>query len=248
MENHIKEWICTKPSFAKTNLYRKDAKRKSLALIRYADDFVLIHNDEAIVRAAKEEIAKWLWDGPRLKINEEKTSICNTNNGFDFLGFSCITLTRGSIPRAKIYPSRKSQERLLLKVRSIIQNNRSASAYNLINILRPVIIGWANYFKYSECSQVFHKLTHLISQKIRAWVFRRDTRNGKNEVKQRYFPSGKSYTFQGRRHSDNWVLNGKQLGKNGTSKNNWLPHISWVKSAKWVTTKGTKFSFDGDNL
>jgi RNA-directed DNA polymerase len=248
MENHIKEWICTKPSFAKTNLYRKDAKRKSLALIRYADDFVLIHNDEAIVRAAKEEIAKWLWDGPRLKINEEKTSICNTNNGFDFLGFSCITLTRGSIPRAKIYPSRKSQEGLLLKVRSIIQNNRSASAYNLINILRPVIIGWANYFKYSECSQVFHKLTHLISQKIRAWVFRRDTRNGKNEVKQRYFPSGKSYTFQGRRHSDNWVLNGKQLGKNGTSKNNWLPHISWVKSAKWVTTKGTKFSFDGDNL
>ena len=248
MENHMKEWICAEPSFAKTNLYSKDAKRKSLTLIRYANNFVLIHKEEAIIRKAKEEISKWLWNGPRLEINEEKTSICSTNNGFDFLGFSCITITRSGIPRAKIYPSRQSQERLLLKVRSIIQNNRSASAYNLINILRPVIIGWANYFKYFKCSQVFHKLTHLIFQKVRAWVFRRDTRNGRKKVKQNYFPSGKSYTFEDTKHYDNWVLNGKKLGKNGTYKNNWLPHIKWVKSTKWVKIKGTKSPFDGDNL
>lgn len=248
IENHMKEWICTKPSFAKTNRYNKNAKRKSLVLIRYADDFVLIHKEKAIVREAKEEIAKWLWDGPRLKLSEEKTSICNTSNGFDFLGFSIITITRGNIPRIKIYPSKKSQELLLLKVRNIIQNNRSASAYNLINLLRPIIIGWANYFKYSECSKNYQKLTHLILQKLRAWVFRRDTRNGRKVVKRRYFPSGKSYTFGGTRHHDNWILNGKQLGKNGIMKNNWLPLMVWVKSEKWIKIKGIKSPFDGDNL
>jgi group II intron reverse transcriptase/maturase len=248
IENHMKEWICTKPSFAKTNKYNKDAKRKSIALIRYADELVLIHKEETIIREAKKEIAKWLWDGPRLKLSEEKTSIRNTSNGFDFLGFSFITITSGDTLRTKIYPSRKSQKLLLLKVRNIIQNNRSASAYNLINLLRPIIIGWANYFKYSECSKVFHKLTHLIFQKLRAWVFRRDTRNGRKVIKQRYFPSGKSYTFGGTMHDDNWVLNGKQLSKNGTYRTNWLPHMNWVKSEKWVKIKGTKSPFDGDNL
>lgn len=248
MENHMKEWICTQPSFTKPNVDSKNVKRKSLALIRYADAFVIVHKNEGIIEAAKEEITKWLWDGPRLKINEDKTSIRNINHSFDFLGFSFITITRDSISRAKIYPSRKSQERLLLKVRNIIQNNRSASSYNLINLLHPIILGWANYFKYSECLSTFSKLNHLIVQKLRAWVFRRDTRNGRKDIKQRYFPSGKSYIFDGTKHQNNWILNGNQKGKAGTYKKNWLPSLVWVKSAKWVKIKDIKSSFDADNL
>ena len=141
MEEHMKDWICTKPSFAKTDQYSKIAKRKSLSIIRYVDDFVIIHKDENIIREAKAEVSKWLWDGPRLLLSEEKTAIRDTNKGFNFLGFTCITITRGSSTRAKIYPSRSSQARLLLKVRQIIINNRNASSYNLINILRPVIMG-----------------------------------------------------------------------------------------------------------
>jgi RNA-directed DNA polymerase len=248
MEEHMKDWISTKSSFAKTNTYSKTAKRKSLSIIRYADDFVIIHKDENIISEAKAEISKWLWDGPRLVLSEEKTAIRNTNKSFDFLGFTCVTITRGSSTRAKIYPSRLSQARLLLKVRQIVINNRNASSYNLINLLRPVIIGWANYFRFGECSSIFSKLTHLIFQKLRAWVFRRDTRNGKKEVKQRYFPSNKTYLFDGTKHQDNWVLHGKQLGKSGIGKENWLPHLSWVKSRKWVKIRGDYSPYNGDNL
>lgn len=247
MENHLKDWICTKPFFGKTNKYNKDAKRKSIAIIRYADDFVILHQEKSIIEEAREEIAKWLLNGPRLEISEAKTSIVDSNQGFDFLGFSIITITRGK-PRVKIYPSRKSQATLLVKIRNILQNNRSASTYNLILTLRPVIIGWANYFRFSECQQVFHKLTHLIYQKLRAWVFRRDTRNGRMKVKQRYFPSGKTYIYDGTRHQDNWVLTGKQLGQDGILQEIWLPHIVWVKSKKWVKIKADKSPFDGDNL
>lgn len=248
MEDHMKNWICSKPSFAKTNRYSKDAKRKSLGFIRYADDFVILHKNETIIREAKEEIAKWLWDGPRLTLSEEKTCIRNTNNGFNFLGFQCITITRGGKPRAKIYPSRSSQAQLLLKVREILIKNRSTSTYNLICLLRPLILGWANYFCYCECSECFSKLTHLIYQKLRAWVFRRDTRNGRKVVKERYFPSNKTYYFNGTCHYGNWVLTGKQTGKSGVVKENWLPHMSWVKSKKHVKIRGTSSPFDGDHL
>lgn len=247
MENHLKDWICTKPSFGKTNTYTKNAKRKSLAVIRYRDDFVIIHKEKSIVQEAKEEISKWLRNGPGLEFSEAKTSTVDSNEGFDFLGFSIITITRGR-PRVKIYPSRKSQTTLLVKVRNIIQKDRSASTYNLILTLRPVIIGWANYFRFSECQEVFHKLTHLIHQKLQAWVFRRDTRNGRMKVKQRYFPNGKTYYYDGTRHQDNWTLTGKQLGKKGEMQEIWLPHMTWVKSKKWVKIKSDKSPFDGDNV
>lgn len=245
IENHLLDWICTKPSFWEKNSYNKDAKRKSLAFVRYAGNFVIIHKEKSVIQEVKKEMARWLLDVPRLEISEAETSILSSNEGFDFLGFSIITVSRGK-PRVKIYPSRKSQATLLFKVQNIIQNNRSASTYNLILKLRPVIIGWANYFRFSECKKVFHKLTHLIHQKLRAWVFRRDTRNGRMNVKQRYFPSGKTYFYDGRRHQDNWVLTGKQLGKHGEIQEIWLPHIIWVKSKKWVKVKAGKSPYDGD--
>ena len=248
LEEHINDWICTKSSFPKTNKYSKIAKRKLLSIIRYLNNFVIIHKDENIIREAKVEISKWLWNGPRLLLSEEKTAIRNTNNGFNFLRFTCITIKKGSRTRAKIYPSRESQASLLLKVRQIIINNRNTSSYNLINLLRPVIMGWAKYFRFSECASIYSKLTHLIIQKLRAWVFRRDTRNGKKEVKQRYFPNKKSYFFDGTEYHDNWVLHGKQLGKSGISKENWLPHLSWVKSRKWVKIHGDYSPFNGNIL
>lgn len=60
MENHLKDWICTQPSFAKTKEYSKNAQRKSIAIIRYADDFLIIHKEKFIIQEAKEEIGKWL--------------------------------------------------------------------------------------------------------------------------------------------------------------------------------------------
>nr|YP_009308812.1 putative reverse transcriptase [Toxarium undulatum]AOS86555.1 putative reverse transcriptase [Toxarium undulatum] len=245
MENYMKNWIITKPLLPKTKKQNNNAK--SIAIIRYANDFVIIHKKQSIIREAKDEIAKWLWDGPRLKLSETETTIVDSNHGFDFLGFSIITIARGK-SRVKIYPCRKSQAILLINVRNILQKNRSTSTYNLILKLRPIIIGWANYFKYSHCQKVFHKLTYLIHQKLRAWVFRRDTRNGRIQIKQRYFPSGKTYTYNGIQHQDNWILNGKQIGKNGEIKEIWLPNIAWVKSKKWVKIKADKSPYDGDNV
>ena len=245
MENHLKAWLCTKPCFSKTD--DKNANYKSLAVIRYSSNFVIIHEKKFIIQEAKDEIAKWLLDGPHVKMSQAKTSIVNSNEGFDFLGFSIITI-KGTKPIVKIYPSRESQTALLFKVQQIIQNNRSASTYNLILILRPIIIRWANYFRFSECQKVFQKLTHLIHQKLRAWVFRRDTRNGRIEVKQRYFPNGKTYVYNGTRYQNNWALTGKKLHKNGKMEEIYLPHMVWVKSKKWIKIKADKSPFDGDRM
>lgn len=242
--NHLDDWIVSIP--AENN--RTAAKRSALKAIRYADDILVIHKDPDVIKKSKREIESWLWNNCRLTLNNEKTKIYSSTQGFDFLGFSMITLTRNGIDRLKIYPSRESQTRILLKVREIIQRNKASSSYRLITLLRPIIIGWGNYFKYSECKAIYSKIDHFINQKIRAWVFRIDKRHGRQIVKERYFPKGQSYHFNGRKYQDNWILYGKEKGIDGKTQEAFLPRLSWISSSKWVKVKTTKSPFDGDHV
>lgn len=236
MENHLKDWICSKPNFMSNR--GRNAKRNALTVIRYADDFVIIHPDKNILLEAKAELESWFGNSSQLKFNQVKTNIVSIKEGFNFLGFTIIAVIRNGMPRAKIVPSRKAQLKLLSKTRNIIQTHRNVSSYVLISKLRPVIIGWGNYYKFSECKDCFHRLTHFIFHQIRAWVFRRDRRHGRCKVKQKYFPSGKTYSFDGSFHQDNWILVGKEKDKYGRIRENYLPHLVWLKSRKFIKVKG----------
>lgn len=247
LENHLKEYVGNLPIKPRESSNRgKSAKMKALSVIRYADDFVLIHVNKEVMELCIQETKNWLLQ-IGLEISEEKSSLKEGSKGFLFLGFQTILLKRGGRYKVKIRPSKQSILRFLLKIREVIQNNKAASAYQLITKLRPIIVGWANYYKYSECSRDFHRLTNLIFQKIRAWVFRRDTRNGRNVIKEKYFPSGQSYTFNGTTHKDNWILVGKYKNSKGT-RETFLPHIVWIKSVKHVKVKDSKSPYDGDYI
>jgi RNA-directed DNA polymerase len=242
LESHLLNYVSNLPIKPHEGANRgKTAKRKALGVVRYADDFVLLHRNKEILELCIDETKKWL-STMGLEINEDKSMIRDCRNGFLFLGFQIILVKRPKADtyKVKIQPSHKSQDKLLDKVRNVVQNNKAASSYELISRLRPIIIGWANYFKYSECSDIFKKLTHKIFQKVRAWVFRRDTRNGRIFVKEKYFPTGRSYSFYGKQHLDNWILVGRKKEKGGVIRENYLPHIHWVPSMKHVKVLNTE--------
>jgi len=245
LENHLKTYVGNLSIKPHPGANRgKVAKQKALTIVRYADDFVLIHRNKEIMELCIQEVKSWL-SGIGLEISEEKTTLRDVRNGFLFLGFQIILVRKPKVKKykVKIIPSKASQKRFLERIRDILQRNKSVSSYNLICMLRPVIIGWANYFKYCECSATFGKLTNAIFNKLRAWVFRRDTRNGRLVVKEKYFPSGKVYSFYGIKHSDNWILNGSQKLKCGMLKTNFLPHIAWIPSSKHVKIRGDESPF-----
>jgi RNA-directed DNA polymerase len=231
---------------AKNN--RRAAKQSALKVIRYADDILVLHEDLKVIKMAKHEIKDWLWQNCRLTLNHEKTKIRNSTQGFEFLGFMLITINRNGVDRIKIFPTRTSQAQILSNIREVIQRNKAASSYQLITLLRPKIIGWGNYYRYCECKTTFARISHFTYQKLRAWAFRIDKRHGRKTVKEKYFPSGNIYYFDGSEHADNWTLSGKSKEKNGIVKENFLPKLSWIKSKKWVKIKGNKSPFDGDHI
>lgn len=222
------------------------AKSKALGFVRYADDFVIIHDDRNVLDLCIQETRTWL-SGIGLDISEEKSAIRDTREGFLFLGFQCTHVRRrrgADRYKVKIRPSTPSVRRLLEKVRIIVSRNKAASSFELISMLRPVIIGWANYFKYSECASVFHKVQHLIFLKLRAWVFRRSVRMGRKATREKYFPPGSMYFFNGQKRFADWVLVGKAKSKGGEVKTNFLPYLDWVSSKKHVKVKSDESPYN----
>jgi RNA-directed DNA polymerase len=246
LENRLKEYVSNLTLNVPDTGRDRANRSKALQVIRYADDFLIIHKDRHVLCKCIQETKKFLSE-VGLEVSEEKSRITKGNQGFLFLGFSIIQVKKNGVYKVKVIPSKASQMKLLDKVKTVLEKSKAASSYDLIQTLRPTILGWANYFKYCECSDVFHKLTHKIFLKLRAWVFRRDTRNGRMAIKQKYFPSGMTYTFDGKTHKDNWILVGKKK-VNDVVRENSLPHIVWVSSKKHVKVVGEKSPYDGDHI
>lgn len=94
METHLNRWVATQEILSQNGVkLSPTSKRASLSVIRYADDFVVLHKDQHIVEEAKREVERWLAT-VGLELKETKTRITHTDVshkeqvGFDFLGFN----------------------------------------------------------------------------------------------------------------------------------------------------------------
>ena len=125
-------------------------KQKSVNIIRYADDFVIFHEDIKILNRCIEVITRWLKD-MGLELKPSKTRITHTLNnykkekaGFDFLGFNvrqhktgkytCGKNRRGLLGfKTIITPSKEAIKKHYKKMGEIIDNSRGQSQITLIN-------------------------------------------------------------------------------------------------------------------
>jgi len=249
LEAHLREMVGRRPGPSGRSNRGFAAKSKSLGFVRYADDFVILHDNLEILKECIHETRKWL-SGIGLRISEEKSAVRDVRQGFLFLGFQCIMIRRkyGNWQyKTHIRPSTASVRKLLDKVRVIIGRNKASSSYDLIEKLRPLLIEWANYFKYSECASVFHKIQHMIYLKLRAWVFRRSVRVGRRATRLKYFPPRQVYFFGGKTRRADWVLVGKRKNDKGVVVHNFLPYLTWVSSSKHVKVKGDESPYNPDS-
>jgi RNA-directed DNA polymerase len=100
--------------------------RKQLQIVRYADDFVVMHKNLSVIQEAKKCIAAWLGD-MGLQLQPEKTRIVHTLHkfegnepGFDVLGFHCrqYSQTKGAGFKTLIKPGKNSIRRHLMSMNS----------------------------------------------------------------------------------------------------------------------------------
>ncbi|MDE5079653.1 MAG: reverse transcriptase domain-containing protein, partial [Trichodesmium sp. St2_bin6] len=165
--------------FAETLPGDKQANKQALALIRYADDFVILHKDIKVVLQAKTVIQEWL-NQVGLELKPEKTKIAHTleeyegnKPGFDFLGFNVrqhkVKTTKQGF-KTLIKPSFKSIKTHYRKLADICDKHKTAPVRALIAKLNPVIKGWTNYFSSQVSKEVFSKIDNLLWKRLGRWA------------------------------------------------------------------------------
>ena len=155
------------------------------AVIRYADDLVILHEDLDILHQLKARAEAWLAEmGLNLKVS--KTHITHTLNehegrvGFDFLGFHIRqfrvgphqTRTYRGRPGFKtlIQPSRTAVERHRRKIREVIYQYRGAPQAALIVVLNPIIRGWSMYYRACVAKRAFSRMDDQVYRLLRQWA------------------------------------------------------------------------------
>lgn len=188
-------------------------------IIRYADDFVVIHRDLEVIQQCKIAISEWLVN-IGLELKPEKTRICHTLNdiqvdgkeekaGFDFLGFNIRQYSVGKHNSGKqtyggllgfktlIKPSKKAIKAHRESVKLTINQHKTAPQAALIEHLNPIIRGWCNYFSTVTSKESFSMEGHILWLQLRAWTKRRTGRANYKSLR-KYFRHGRNgaWTFQ----------------------------------------------------
>lgn len=199
----------------------KEKNQKSISVIRYADDFVMLHKDLNKVLKCKEIIENWLSD-IGLELKPSKTRISHTlnsyerNTGFDFLGFTIRQFPVGKHHSGKssnkkllgfktiIKPSKSKIKAHTKELGEVIRKNRSSPQIVLIKKLNTIIRGWTNYYKTVCSKEIFSDCDHILYQQLKRWAQRRHPKKNQKWVKDKY------WHINGDR---NWVFGAKREGK-----------------------------------
>ncbi|ACK65460.1 RNA-directed DNA polymerase (Reverse transcriptase) [Rippkaea orientalis PCC 8801] len=231
-------------------LLGKRDKRKSVSLIRYADDFVILHEDITIVQRCKEFISEWLKD-MGLELKPSKTRLAHTleeynkeKPGFDFLGFNVRQHKVGKFNSGRvkgkllgfktiITPSKESQKRHYKKIAETIEKHKGKAQAILIRNLNPIIRGWCNYFSTVVSQKVFERLWHLTVWKLIKWGLKRHRNKGRKFIVSKYFQNI---------GGNNWAFATRQEGKNPMR----LLQHSDTTITRYVKVKDDASPYNGD--
>lgn len=221
-------------------------KLRSLSIIRYADDFVIMHKNIEVINQCQELIQSWLTK-MGLELKDFKTRICHTLDeyngekpGFDFLGFNIRQYRVGKTHTGKkrgiplgfktiIKPSKKSIRTHYDTIRFLVQSMVRATQEAVIRKLNPMIKGWSRYYSTVVSRKVFERLSDLVHKLLWEWANKRHPHKGDQWIKRKYFRSHGGF---------HWRFM--------TNEGMFLIRHSDHKITRHTKVKGEKSPYDGD--
>jgi RNA-directed DNA polymerase len=216
------------------------------SVIRFADDFVILHSDRDQLLKAKQIAEAWLRD-LGLTLKPSKTRIAHTlhpqddeSPGFNFLGFSVRQYPVGKTHTGKtshgqplgfknlIHPSKEAVKTHLRQTAHIIRTHRAVSQETLIAHLNPLFRGWAKYYSTMVAKATFQRVDSVVYQMLRRWTKRRHPRKAMRWIVTKYWHTDQgSWTFR--------TTDGKTLFK----------HV-YTPIRRHTKVQGIRSPYDGD--
>jgi RNA-directed DNA polymerase len=163
---------------------RREGKWERVIYTRYADDIAVLIDSHprwqppvaAIKRRLEVELKK-----VEVELNEEKTRVVDLSRGgsFGFLGFDLREATNRLGKRFILRtPMKKKQSELLRRVGAILGLSRHRKLKDVLEQIRPVVVGWVNYFRVGNSSRAFQWIRFEMVRKIRRFAMKQKGRPG----------------------------------------------------------------------
>jgi RNA-directed DNA polymerase len=159
-------------------------------VVRYADDFVVLHPDKAVIEQTQQLVSTWL-SGMELTLKPSKTHLTHTlihgeePAGFDFLGFHIQQYPVGKTHSGKgrhgqplgfktiITPSVTAMKRHQETLKERIRKYGMLSQTDFIKRLNPLIAGWSRYYSSVSAKRSFTHMDTYLFHLLWQWGKRR---------------------------------------------------------------------------
>lgn len=228
----------------------KRRRASSINIIRYADDFVILHEHPLVIKECKEFVQNFL-STVGLSLNENKTNIGHTLNlfedkspGFDFLGFNIrqfkigkytIRKTKAALPyRTLIRPSKNKVKKHYKSIKEIIKSVRKTEV--LLMKLNPKILGWARYYRTVVSYKTFKWLDNLLFKALLKWQYKKHPTRSRKWLNTVYY-----HTKENR----NWVFGIKSKDNNELIS---VKQYTDIPIERFVKVKNDSSPYDGNTL
>lgn len=142
----------------------KELEKRGHRFCRYADDCNIYVQSKRAAERTMISITKYLQEELRLKVNKEKSAVDRPWKR-KFLGYSMTVQ-----PKLKV--AHESVQRFQQKLKQVLRQGRGRNLSRVVTDLKPILIGWANYFALSETVSVLEDLDGWIRRKLRCILWR----------------------------------------------------------------------------
>lgn len=142
-------------------------EQRGLAFCRYADDCNIYVGSKRAGDRVMSGTRAYLERALRLRINEAKSAVARPGTR-KFLGYRVAV----RLQQAHIRIAPESIKRLMDRVRDIVREGRGWSLARTIEVLNPLLRGWASYFRLSLQQRRMQNLDGWVRRRLRCLLWR----------------------------------------------------------------------------
>lgn len=151
-------------------------KEQGFAVVRYADDGVILCKTKEQAKKAYLAAKKILEEELRLRMHPEKTKVVDFDEGFRFLGFD-FWKDYVTLPDAKV---KKYKD----KIRNATRRQQGKNLSGMLKKLNEITRGFGNYYGIGNVKKKFQRLDEWTRMRVRAFM-----RQKKSTVSNRLIPN-----------------------------------------------------------
>ncbi len=167
-------------------------------VVRYADDFVVLHSTLSELQQAARRLRQWL-ARIGLQLNAHKTRITHTltpfqgQAGFDFLGFTIRQYPsekmagRSAGFQTILTPSEEASKRHLAVISQRLLKLQAAPQAQVIRELNPIIGGWAAYYNSIVSAEAMGRYDEQLEHLLMSWASKRHPGKARDWLLYRYW-------------------------------------------------------------